>query len=323
MSHLFLAAILPVIGALALPPVAATTGLPANGSTTPAPPAGQDAGGKIPSGTPEGERGLLLLGLYPRDNPTEMFRQFLPLCEYLTEATGYRVELEVSPTYAAGIERIRKGEVDLFHSGPASFGSLLLEEKGRAPVLVAVEQEGDKKETRLRGVIVTRKDAPFRTLRDLSGKTFAFGDRKSTLGTQVPLKMLANAGVKLGASDHLNGHDSVALAVVNGEFDAGACRASTAEKYEQKGLRVLEYTESVPARVLYARHGLESGKIEALRKALLALDVSRPGHREVLTAIEPKLSGFTAEADPGEYEKFARFLGPETEVPARAPAPGQ
>ncbi|MGH7149893.1 MAG: PhnD/SsuA/transferrin family substrate-binding protein, partial [Planctomycetota bacterium] len=333
MSHLFFAAILPVAGALALPgggiapggsPTFAAAAEPsARGSTTPDPSPRQEAKEGKPSGTPEGARGRLLLGLYPRDTPTEMYRQFLPLCEYLTETTGYRVELDVSPSYAEGIEKIRKGEVDLFHSGPATFGHLLLQEKGRPPVIVVVEQEGEKKETRLRGAIVIRRDAPFRTLKDLTGKTFAFGDRKSTLGTQVPRKMLANAGVELADSDHLKSHDNVALAVVSGEFDAGACRASTAEKYAEKGLRVLEYTEFVPARVLYARYGLESGKFEALRKALLALDVSRPGHREVLTAIEPKLSGFTAEADPGAYENFARFLGPDMEPPARAHAPGQ
>ncbi len=333
MSHLFFAAILPVIGALAFPGPGNTAGgpptlaapmePPAQDPSTPPPPSGQQGKESRPAATPGGARGRLVLGLYPRDSPTEMFRQFLPLCEYLTEATGYQVELEVSRSYAAGIDRIRKGEVDLFHSGPATFGQLLLEEKGRSPEIVVVEQEGERKESRLRGSIVIRKDAPFRTLKDLSGKAFAFGDRKSTLGTKVPRKMLADAGVELGSSDHLKSHDDVALAVLNGEFDAGACRASTAAKYEEKGLRVLEYTAFVPARVLCARYGLESAKTAALRKALVALDRSRPGDRAILTAIEASLSGFSSEADPGEYERFARFLGPETEEPTRSPAPGQ
>src|SRR5262245_34136804 len=201
MSHPFLAAILPLVGALALP--------------------GQE--GK-PARNPGSARGRLVFGLYPSDSPTEMYRQFLPLCEYLTEATGYQVELDVSPSYAAGIDKIRKGEVDLFRSGAGAFGHLLLEERSRAPILVAVEQEGEKKETTFRGAYVTRQDAPFRSIQDLNGKTFAFGDRRSTMGTQVPRKMLVDAGVHLaGDPVHLKSHDDVALAVLNGEFDAGAC----------------------------------------------------------------------------------------------------
>ncbi|HKB17016.1 MAG TPA: phosphate/phosphite/phosphonate ABC transporter substrate-binding protein, partial [Planctomycetota bacterium] len=293
------------------------------GSTTTAPPPGPEAKAGKPSKPATGVGGRLVFGLYPSDSPTEMYRQFLPLCEYLTEATGYPVELDVSPTYAAGIEKIRKGEVDLFRSGPGAFGHLLLEEKSRAPILVAVEQEGEKKETTLRGAIVTRQDAPFRSIQDLAGKTFAFGDRRSTMATQVPRRMLADAGVKLAAFDHLKSHDDVALAVLNGEFDAGACKAPTAEKYKEKGLRILVLTEPSPSKPIYARYGLEERKIEAVRKALLALDVARPEHRAILAGIEAKLTGYSAAKDPAEYEQFARFLGPETEEPAPPPSPGQ
>ncbi|HET6204227.1 MAG TPA: phosphate/phosphite/phosphonate ABC transporter substrate-binding protein [Planctomycetota bacterium] len=275
----------------------------------------------------KGSHGVLRFGLYPSDSPTEMFRQFLPLCEYLTKETGYTVELEVAPSYAAGIEKFRKGEVDLFRSGAATYGRLLLEEEARPPILVAIEQDGEKKETRFRGAIVTRQDAPFRTLKDLEGKSFAFGDRRSTMGTQVPRKMLANAGVKLGTTAHLRSHDDVALAVLNGGFDAGACKAPTAEKYREKGLRILEYSGDFPSKPIYARNGLEPAKVEAVRKALLALDVSRPEHGAILAAIEAKLSGYTVDADPAkfnaEYEAFARFLGSETDevVPAQPPGP--
>lgn len=333
MSHLFFAAILPVVGALALPRPGNTAGGPptlaaptepsAQDPSTPPPPSGQEGKESRPAATPGGARGRLVFGLYPSDSPTEMYRQFLPLCEYLTEATGYRVDLDVSPSYAAGLEKIRKGEVDLFRSGPGAFGHLLIEEKSRSPLLVAVEQEGEKKETTFRGAIVTRQDAPFRSLQDLSGKTFAFGDRKSTMATKLPRKMLADAGVQLASCVHLKSHDDVALAVLNGEFDAGACKAPTAEKYKEKGLRILALTEPSPSKPIYARYGLEAGKVEAVRKALLALDVARPEHRAILTAIEAKLTGFSVAADPVQYEQFARFLGPETEDPARPVPPGQ
>src|SRR5262245_6398882 len=212
MSHPFLAAILPVVGALPLPgggsalgaspDFAAASAPSGQGSTTTAPPPGPEAKAGKPSKPATGVGGRLVFGLYPSDSPTEMYRQFLPLCEYLTEATGYPVELDVSPTYAAGIEKIRKGEVDLFRSGPGAFGHLLLEEKSRAPILVAVEQEGEKKETTLRGAIVTRQDAPFRTIQDLAGKTFAFGDRRRPWPTQAPRRRLPDAAVRPAASDN-------------------------------------------------------------------------------------------------------------------------
>jgi phosphonate transport system substrate-binding protein len=285
-------------------------------------------------GTPDPDagrpKGSLFFGVYPSDSPLEMYKQFLPLCEYLSKATGYNVDLYVAPNYEEGIEKIRKGEVDFFRSGAGSYGRLCLEQKERRlvpPVLVAVETEeaeGEKKASKFRGAIVVRQDSPIRTLADLRDRNFAFGDARSTMGSLVPRKILQEAGITVGpGSKNLSSHDNVALAVVNGEFEAGACKAPTAEKYRDRGLRVLQYTSYFPSKPVYARADLSPATVEAVRKALLALDSEDPAHRQILKAVDSKLTGYRP-GNVADYEEFARFLGSDSdEPPPSPPAPSK
>jgi len=104
------------------------------------------------------------------------------------------------------------------------------------------KQDGGK---RFEGYIVVRRDSPIRTLADLKGKSFAFGDRNSTIGRFLSQELLQEAGVleRDFAPDgiqYLGRHDIVFRAVEIGDFDAGALKSSTFDKMNKRGqLRIL------------------------------------------------------------------------------------
>jgi len=246
----------------------------------------------------------LIFGHYPSETPTQLVHMFQPLMDYLSQATGYAVELRVAPSYATGLQWIAKGEVDLFRSGPNNYLQLnRIHGEGKFPV-IAREIQGGK--SSFRGAIVVRKDSSIQTLADLKGKRFAFGDRTSTLGSVVPRGMLKEAGVALEdlkASKHFSSHDDVAVAVRVGEFDAGAVKDGIAKKFLTQGLRVLAWSPEVPTKPIYARPDLPEQAFQALRKALVAMSQDIPEHAQIFAGIGEDITGFME----GSYEEYAPF----------------
>jgi len=72
--------------------------------------------------------------------------------------------------------------------------------------------------------IVVRSDSPIRSIRELKGRTMAFGSPHSTSGNLIPRYLLWDNGVpiqRLKSYANLQHHDAVAKAILKGQFDAG------------------------------------------------------------------------------------------------------
>src|SRR5690349_14396260 len=82
--------------------------------------------------------------------------------------------------YAAVIEAMRAGHVQIASVGPAAY-ALARKVMGDeiAPVAVTLDQDGN---LGYYSVIAVRADSPYQTLADIKGKSFAFADPNSTSG---------------------------------------------------------------------------------------------------------------------------------------------
>ncbi|MGC7260132.1 PhnD/SsuA/transferrin family substrate-binding protein, partial [Mycobacteroides abscessus subsp. abscessus] len=73
----------------------------------------------------------------------------------------------------------------------------------------------------------------------MAGKTVAWGDPASTSSHLIPKAMLANAGLRVDRGDyqeqHVGAHDAVALAVQNGNAQAGGLSKPIYERLVQNG----------------------------------------------------------------------------------------
>lgn len=241
----------------------------------------------------------LSFGLYQSEKATTMYKRFTPVLEALQSDMEARIgrpvdiQLRIFKTYDQAIDAIATGEIDFVRFGPASY----ITAKARQPAvqLLAMEQEnGDK---RFQGHIVVRTESPIRTLADLKGRTFAFGDLNSTIGRYLVQAELVKAGIRLSDfKDHkyLGRHDAVANAVSSGAFDAGSLRTNAFEKANEKGqMRILWTFENVTSPWI-ARAGLDAEAFDALRQCLLAF--SDPSSLKEL-----KISGFFPTSDE-EYQ---------------------
>jgi phosphonate transport system substrate-binding protein len=193
----------------------------------------------------------LSFGLYQTDKPTEIYKRFRPITNYLSDAISktvgepVKVQLRILRSYDAGLDAIVNGDVDFMRLGPASY--VLARERNPNVQLLAMESKKGKK--RSPGVIVVRRDSRYQTLQDLKGASFAFGDPNSTIGRFLAQEQLVLAGI-----------------------DAGSLKIGTLKKINKKGeLRIIAKFDNV-TKPWVARADLPEPMVGAIQAALLGVE---------------------------------------------------
>ncbi len=265
----------------------------------------------------------LVFGVYATDLPTVVYRQFLPMLEEVqvqlakTLACQASVDLRIFKTYDGALDALVKGDVDFVRFGPSSY----ILAKARQPGVTLLAMEDNDGEKVFQGVIAVRADSPIKTLADLRGRKFAFGDENSTIGRYLAQLQLVKAGITakdLAGHAYLGRHDKVFAAVEIGDFDAGAVKENTFDKMNAKGkLRELVRFDNV-TKPWVARAGLDATVAAGLQKVLLDMkdkallkDVGITGFRAVkdsdynsirdaMPAAEKFMQGMAAKPAPGK-----------------------
>lgn len=237
----------------------------------------------------------LRFGLYQTEKATEMYKRFTPFLEALQDDTSKRmsapcdIELSIFKTYDEAIDALVGGTVDFVHFGPASY--ITAKERNADIELLAMEHENGEKISK--GVIIVRKDSPIQSIEDLRGKTFAFGDKNSTVGRYLVQAELATHKVfakDLANFKYLERHDQVASAVEHGDFDAGSVKFTSFKKANERNtLRALATFDNVTKPVV-ARAGLDRAVFRALQESLIA-------YKNDAFFKEMKITGFTSASD--------------------------
>src|SRR6188508_2760982 len=112
------------------------------------------------------------------------------LAEYLQRSLGRPVRVIVEASYAATVDSLRAGRVDVAMVG--ELASLRGQETGGVePLVVPVEADGQI--PTYQSVIVTRIDSGIHDLAALCGTTIGLVDEQSTSGYLVPRAMLREA----------------------------------------------------------------------------------------------------------------------------------
>jgi ABC-type phosphate/phosphonate transport system substrate-binding protein len=262
-------------------------------------------------GTFPGELLRLKFGVYTFEKPVVMAAKFAPLLTAMEEsmASGLgrpvRIDCIIYRSYDKGHEGLRSGEVDFMRVGPSSYVSM----KKTAPgILLLVAQEDP-----ILCAIFTSADSGVTNLRELEGKSFAFGDRGSTFGTYLAKLALLGAGIhkgKLGpGSRHFRSHDEVVDAVMSGICDAGSANIEAINKFSDThpgskvppALYTFPNDSSMPMPFV-ARNEIDPAVFKALKDALLNEDSP-----SVLTSIAPKLTGFREVSDQA-YEHLRKEM---------------
>ncbi len=170
----------------------------------------------------------------PDEAPTELARKFAPLGRYLQARLDMPVEWTPVTDYAAAVEALVNGKVDLAWFGGFTFVQASVRSGGQVIPLVQRAEDAT-----FRSVFITSPASGISTLSDLKGRTFSFGSQSSTSGHLMPRSFLLKAGIDpdrdLRRISYSGAHDATIAAVAGGKVDAGAVNISVWEKFVAEG----------------------------------------------------------------------------------------
>src|SRR6266545_6045674 len=151
---------------------------------------------------------------------------------------------QVMPNAQGIVEALRVNKLDVAFLAPASY--VLAKSEANIKVILKSERKGIPY---YYAAIITRADSGIKTLDDLRGKTFAFGDALSTTGNVIPRKMFKERGIDpvrdFKQILYSGGHDATVLAVLNRKVDAGATYANSPDGEDSAWMRYLKNPEDV------------------------------------------------------------------------------
>ena len=241
----------------------------------------------------------LTFGIYQSDKATVMYKKFSPVLEYIQNHVSKQLNQSVSinmkifKTYQQANDAIVSGTVDFVRFGPASYA--LAKDKNEEIKLLAMEHKKGKKI--FKGLIIVPSNSALKSLSELKGKSFAFGNQDSTIGRYLAQAEMIKAGIHakdLSKYEFLGRHDKVFKAVELGDYDAGAIKEGTYKRYNKKNTVKILHQFNNTTKPWLARQGLDDNVKSAITAALLNL-------KDKTLLKELKASGFLPATD-NDYE---------------------
>jgi len=220
----------------------------------------------------------LVVALLPDESPATVIRNNKPLKAYLEKELDLEIELVVTTDYSSMIESMRKGHIDIGYFGPLSY--VLLKQKMDNVVPFAAKL--DKGQPTYHAVVIAGADSGIAKISDIKGKTVAFGDVASTSSHLIPKEMIkSQAGLDVGGDydqQFVGSHDAVAMAVQNGNAQAGGLSKPIFDSLLKRGIidknkvREIKLSKPYPNYPWAIRTDLPDDLQEQVKQAFYNLD---------------------------------------------------
>ena len=231
------------------------------------------------------EEAVLKVSAIPDESPTELQRKFAPLGQYLEKELGMKVQFVPVTDYAAVVTALNSDKIDMAWLGGFTFVQASLHGK----VVPLVQREEDSKFT---SKFIVNAAVGAKSLKDLKGKSFAFGSASSTSGHLMPRYFLQKEGIKpetfFKNVAYSGAHDATVAWVASGKVDAGALNASVWDKLVESGKvdsSKVKLLATSPAFYDYnwtVRGNLDKKLQARITAAFLKLDAKYPEQKAIL-----------------------------------------
>lgn len=228
----------------------------------------------------------LRVSAIPDESPTELQRKFEPLGKYLEKQIGIPVKFVPVTDYAATVEGLAAGKLDMVWYGGFTF----VQARRRTGNAIPIVQRAE--DARFHSKFIVPASSKAQSLKDLKGASFAFGSVSSTSGHLMPRYFLLQAGIDpdkdFAKVAYSGAHDVTAKWVEAGKVDAGALNESIwqrlvdEKKVDTSKVRVLSTTPEYQDYNWTVRGDLDPKLVEKLRAAFLALDPAKPEDKAIL-----------------------------------------
>ena len=244
------------------------------------------------AGTDGAPSAPLKVGIIPFEDVDAITKAFQPYSTYLGKKSGRPDgQVFVTPSYAGVLQALQADQIDCAYLNPLSYVLATQQFAATPQKLVPIAMPYFHGSLTYKGVIFVRADSNIHSLKDLKGKSFAFGDRTSTSSFLYPAGMLKKAGIdpeKDLKPVNISGTAGV-LAVFNKRADAGAIYeggianafTDTATKAVDQAkvgqFRIIATTDPIPNGMFVARGDLDPATLDKLKAALANINTDPDG----------------------------------------------
>lgn len=250
----------------------------------------------------------LIVGIFPRQSPSELMDAFAPLASYLGKSLGRPVRLETAPDFRSFWESVASKRYHMVHYNQYHY---LRSHKELGYQVIAKNEEAGREQ--ISGVVLVRKDSGIKNLADLRGKRIIFGGNSQAMGSYImPTYLLRQAGLKKGdyIEEFALNPPNVALAVFFKRAAAGGSGSIVFEmpfvrdKIDVSKMEYLAHSEPIAQLPWAVRGDLPTSERERLQRALLGVQAAENGTQILKSA---SLTNLVAASD-AEYDLARKMI---------------
>jgi len=165
------------------------------------------------------------IGVLGGENASDRLRSNECLKQKAEALLGVPVKIFAPADYNGVIEGLLGGNLDMAWLGASGYAKVYLTNPDAVePVLTKINKDGS---FGYYSIGFARVDSGIKSLDDMKGKVFGFGDPNSTSGYLIPSIEIPQAGYSMKSGDYFKevkftgGHEQTIVAVANGDIDGG------------------------------------------------------------------------------------------------------
>ena len=226
--------------------------------------------GNLPDGSKEHPLRVLMV---PADTGTnDITKDYAPVFEGITKNYGIHFDIKAGSSYAAVVEGMCNDQADIAWFGAVTYGEAY--KKCGVDLLAVDVEKGDS--SYYSGIFV-RKGSGIKMMKDLRGKSMAFGSTSSTSSFNFPVAMLIADGVDpvkdLNKVIIAGSHSASLAALAEGKVDAAAASYNSFGKAVKGGaidpekFEALAKSQPIPNPPLAMNKGLPPAMKAKLKEA--------------------------------------------------------
>ena len=212
----------------------------------------------------------MLFGIVPQQSATRLAQVWVPLFQRLSQDTGLKIRFTTTKDIPTFEQCLARGAYEFAYMNPYHYVVF-----SKAPGYAAFAKQKDKM---LRGIIVVRKESAAQSLKDLSGRKFAFPSPAAFGASVLPRAEMRKSGIAHHPT-YVRSHDSVYRSVAAGLFPAGGGVGRTfanADKAVRERLRILYRTEKYTPHAFARSPKVSPAAAKRVLDAMIAIGETAP-----------------------------------------------
>lgn len=206
----------------------------------------------------------------PQYNVVQLHTEWQPVLERISRETGITLELALQSSIPRFEQAVLKGEPDFAYANPYH---AVMAKKAQAYLPLLRDSKP------LSGILLVRKDSPYKSLQDLAGSDIGF-PAPNAFGASLYMRaLLAERKIKF-QPQILNNHGNVFRSILNGSVAAGGAVNNTYndEKPEiREQLRILFQTPTSASHPVIAHPRVPDAVRQAVKAAFLSMQKDPAG----------------------------------------------